>query len=367
MATGTRKLITKEIQQDADTYVGAQGEIWYQEGTTTLRVGDGESPGGTPLSGGSTGDVTFLGVQVIGGGTGSGDGLGNGTLELVPDEDLYSNNQYLIVDPTVPSHIHLRAGGTQDNSSATLILGGEKNNVVVQDNVGVRLNHERTVDTDTNFYDNTQYTNATWFTNAGVNYFRFDTTDVEMINQFWQLTNNTDLNKIYLYDDQAVEYILSPLPWSGAQGDTYTLQVAETPDPGITTITQVMFRLFTTRSSFMSLESDDFRVEVSDDIRMYANDVFRLYNYSTVSGIQLYTDYDGASHRWEFRADGMMEFPSSGVFKVNNSVPMSSLGSSMDKQGMVAFDATHMYYCTADYTDGLTNIWKRIAWSGDTW
>ena len=54
-ATGTRKLQSKEIQQDADAYMGSIGEIWFQEGTTQLRFGDSVSPGGIPLSGGGTG------------------------------------------------------------------------------------------------------------------------------------------------------------------------------------------------------------------------------------------------------------------------------------------------------------------------
>jgi hypothetical protein len=54
MITGTRKLISKEIQQDADVYVGSTGEVWFQEGTQTLRFGDDETPGGIPLGGGGT-------------------------------------------------------------------------------------------------------------------------------------------------------------------------------------------------------------------------------------------------------------------------------------------------------------------------
>lgn len=54
------------------------------------------------------------------------------TIHLVPDGSLGSN-QYIILDPTAPNHIHIRAGGNMDESSADLILGGEKNNVVVSD------------------------------------------------------------------------------------------------------------------------------------------------------------------------------------------------------------------------------------------
>ena len=55
------------------------------------------------------------------------------TLHLVPDSDL-DNDRYIILDPTSPNHIHIRAGGDMDNSLAQLILGGEKANVSVTDN-----------------------------------------------------------------------------------------------------------------------------------------------------------------------------------------------------------------------------------------
>ena len=58
-------------------------------------------------------------------GNSSGDGAGYTTMRLVPDNTRESADQYLIIDPTAPGHIHIRAGGPQDNSGADLILGGE--------------------------------------------------------------------------------------------------------------------------------------------------------------------------------------------------------------------------------------------------
>ena len=72
----------------------------------------------------------------------SGDGGGYDTIKLIPDAAL-GTDQYIVVDPTggEPGHIHLRAGGTQDQSFADLYLGGELTNVRVSDpadNVRVR-------------------------------------------------------------------------------------------------------------------------------------------------------------------------------------------------------------------------------------
>lgn len=60
----------------------------------------------------------------------SGDGYGLTTLILKPDTS-YSSDQYIILDPTAPNHIHIRAGGTIDNSTSELYLGGENSNVRV--------------------------------------------------------------------------------------------------------------------------------------------------------------------------------------------------------------------------------------------
>jgi len=103
--------------------------------------------GGVNINTGSfatTGSNTFRGNQTISGsinfGDGSliqsvsqssGDGLGASTLQLNPDENL-GTDQYIVLDPTSPNHIHIRAGGTIDSSSAYLYLGGEKANVVVR-------------------------------------------------------------------------------------------------------------------------------------------------------------------------------------------------------------------------------------------
>lgn len=67
-------------------------------------------------------------------GNSSGDGSGFNTMRLVPDlQGLEDLDQYIIIDPTggVPGHIHIRAGGTQDNSLADLYLGGENSHVKI--------------------------------------------------------------------------------------------------------------------------------------------------------------------------------------------------------------------------------------------
>jgi hypothetical protein len=80
-----------------------------------------------------------------GGDADSSDGNEFDTIKLVPDEELRRNgsDQYLVIEPTggEPSHIHIRAGGSIDQSTADLFLGGEINHVKVSDtNSAVNIN-----------------------------------------------------------------------------------------------------------------------------------------------------------------------------------------------------------------------------------
>ena len=93
-----------------------------------------------PSSGGS-GDVSFIGEgcivfpndgEICNIANSSGDGYGYSTMQITPDTTT-NDNRYIIIDPTAPNHIHIRAGGTQDESSADLFLGGERNNVHISD------------------------------------------------------------------------------------------------------------------------------------------------------------------------------------------------------------------------------------------
>jgi hypothetical protein len=48
-------------------------------------------------------------------------------------------------------------------------------------------------------------------------------------------------------------------------------------------------------------------------------------------------------------------------------VPAHSYGAAGDQAGMLAFDSTYIYYCTANYVNDTTDIWKRTAHGAGTW
>lgn len=84
--------------------------------------------GNTISTGTVTGNITVNLSAINFSANSSGDGNGYSTIQLIPDSTVVGNDQYIIVDPTAPGHIHIRAGGLQDNSYADLILGGEYSN-----------------------------------------------------------------------------------------------------------------------------------------------------------------------------------------------------------------------------------------------
>jgi hypothetical protein len=159
---------------DVVTY---EGQLWYRKNSNGGNVGDTPSEGlfwdllaakGADGSGGTAnaGDITFDGVKIIGAGTASGDGSNRGTIDLVPDADLLTNqyheDQYLIIDPTAPNHIHIRGGGTQDESTADLFVGGERNHVRVSDG-GRSVSVSTRPNTVINTYTNQNTTSNTSF------------------------------------------------------------------------------------------------------------------------------------------------------------------------------------------------------------
>lgn len=321
------------------------------------------------LGGGNanTGDVTFDGVKIIGAGTASGDGNGYSTLELVPDNNLYNTNQYLVIDPTYPTHIHIRAGGPQDASTAELYLGGERNHVRVRDDVGVKLQNDLF---NTNFYSfqqGTDYDTATWSTDESGNHW-LDINITDPMN----LTRSADTfstpfysfpqfpqNRIEVFD--GTNYIdLAGNGQAYTLGNPYQLRIGITAAPATnpTSILTMTFRVDTLTQNSLRLENNGFDLSVNQNVDIYANQTIQL---TTGSGnIRITADDNNSSQTWYFTAQGYLQFP-------QGLGPTTSKGKEGDEAGSVVVDGDYIYYCHADYTDGIADIWRRVAWSNDTW
>lgn len=99
--------------------------------STTVHYWNFDNTGNVTIPGAIIGDTPNNDGYLNWVGNSSGDGNGYTTLQLIPDSTLTGGDQYIILDPTAPGHIHLRAGGTIDNSFASLYLGGEQSYFMV--------------------------------------------------------------------------------------------------------------------------------------------------------------------------------------------------------------------------------------------
>lgn len=255
-------------------------------------------------------EVAVTGSKIFGGGTDSGDGNGYGTLELIPDSGLYSGDQYLIIDPTGPNHVHLRAGGTIDDSNAEIIVGGEKNNLRVNDQFPLaRLQTESLITLNTYYFNDPSpdFSSAVWETVGGNNRIVINDPTSIVYDAVWALTSDSIFSVV---DSSGNYYELtqngSSTPGGAAPVMVYVVQA---PPANPTSIIQLTFEIRENRQAYLEANGTDVRIEAADDVRIYSNDVFRLYNYSANDPIEIITDYDNQDYRWRFKSDGILDLP----------------------------------------------------------
>ena len=270
----------------------------------------------------TTGSNNFIGNQTISGsisfGDGSlvqslsassGDGNGYTTLEIKPDISLGSD-QYVVLDPTAPNHIHIRAGGTIDQSNADLYIGGEKRNIIVSDSSqGVFINAEREqYITDYTFTTGSGFSTAEWATDGFGNH-------VITINDPTQEVYDAVVNS---FSPSIVEVLIDGNPTQLTVNGTgtpglpapATITVLEAPPANPTEVNWIYFEIRETRNSEIDLDSD-INIRASDDLRLYSNDRFRLLNYAVDEAIEITTNYDNNDKTWYFGADGKLIMPGS--------------------------------------------------------
>lgn len=303
----------------------------------------------------NTGDITFDNVQIIGGGTASSDGLENGTINLVPDADQAEDDQFLVIEPTqpgiqgAPGHIHLRAGGTIDESNADLILGGERNSVVVSDT-------EKEVKVSTAFRSKLYFTNLN--SNSGTDFIVAETANILVGDTVYVGGNG----ETYIVDAVTFNEGLATVTANGASfgaGGQYLFTREEASDSqwlfgsdgvlsGPSMGGLIVNALVGTQTYDLYIQSpnDDIIIQSSSgDILLDADS--GVYIGGTASPGNEIATVDDLVYRAA-------------------AVPVSSIGQLSDVAGLVADDASYHYYCTGSY-DGDTHIWKRVAWDAGTW
>jgi hypothetical protein len=89
----------------------------------------------------------------------------------------------------------------------------------------------------------------------------------------------------------------------------------------------------------------------------YAEVFAMVYAYDDVV---IRANNNAVNKDWWFQTNGRLRFPTA-------TVPARSFGAVGDTAGLVALDADYIYYCTANYVNNSTNIWKRTAWADTSW
>jgi hypothetical protein len=247
-------------------------------------------------------------------GNSSGDGEGYTTLRLVPDDTLVDNDQYLIIDPTVPSHIHIRAGGTQDDSGAELYLGGEGNFVRVVDGIGVRLQNQTRDNTDYFYSDPGTFTTGSWYEDNGTYFVQYTTVDAELITVTFQFNQDNQNTLLVSYNGGADEAELTSAgSISNLGGGVYRVSVNQAPPASPTVITAFEYEIWSTTNNTVELEGNDFEVAVADDVRITGADGFSLTNESSDQPIEIITNNGGVSRTWSFDSTGNLTVPDNSV------------------------------------------------------
>lgn len=310
----------------------------------------------------STGDITFDGVKIIGAGSGSGDGNGYSTIEIVPDTNLYANTQYLVIDPTTPNHIHIRAGGTQDASNSELYLGAELNYVRVIDGVGTKLNNGVFSANFYNFQKDTDYDTAIWSTDEfGNNWIDITITDAFNPTRstqpfdipFYNLTQYPQ-NKIEVFD--GTNYI--DVYCNGQAytiGNPYQLRIgtSQLPPTNPTSILGMSFMINTLSESYLSLEGNVMELYAVDSAYVYTGQNIQL---TTGQGnIQLTTNDDSNGKIWEFNVAGETTFPGSITISGTDStivLPNHDTAPATPASGALYFNTTDSHF---------------YGWNGEQW
>ena len=108
---------------------------------------------------------------------------------------------------------------------------------------------------------------------------------------------------------------------------------------------------------------------IGDSIDQWGREI-NLFLYRNLGRIFHKSQDDKPSDNGIFLWDEEKGYPvvsAGGAFRqlaLKQASPASSTGSTGDTTGMIAWNSTYIYICTADY-DGSTAIWKRVALS--TW
>ena len=346
----------------------------------------------------------------------AGDGSGSDTIKLIPDAELYNNgsNQYIVVDPTggVPGHIHLRAGGTQDASTANLYLGGEQTFVRVSDtsdDVAIRTGLSAAIENvEVAVVDELVPPGGVWRLFIGDEAYPTLGTTVqigETVTTSWGtpvtatiVDIQQDAGNWQIHVDQDITVGHNPYNTVTFNRGSKTWTFSFTGDLILPETADGQLRLSGSEIAGVDNNSVALSSNTSVVINTY-NPSLHTWTFDnngtlTLPGtMAIETTYggaptlvvDGKAHTVELRSDeyiligynnssgnvyignqtsGQVDIVSN-KFRVLAPAPSSSTGAVGDQLGQIAFDGSYIYYCTQDYVGNSTSV-TTLASSGTT-
>jgi hypothetical protein len=297
------------------------------------------------------------------------------TIKLIPDSNsAFTVDQYLIVEPTGPDHIHIRSGGTIDESRATLILGGERNAVVVGDDeraVAISTRPARLSQTYTNMNEdsNAQFIASMPTPNEQEVFVGWKVLDADIEYTVNAVTINTPSEGLVTITATGLNFVTNQAytfyydPTHNHQWVFNSNGVISGPAMGGTRFVHIRNAGY---GEDLGIYSDDadLNLQSSNDINITATDG-NVYIAAQDGGKISLSGTDGAfignpeENENRLATYGALPF-------ITVAAPASSIGIEGHVLGLGAITNSHIYYCTGTY-DGTTHIWKRVAWSNDTW
>ena len=277
----------------------------------------------------------------------SGDGNGYTTLELTPDTDL-GTDQYIILDPTGPNHIHIRAGGAIDDSTADLIIGGEDINLVVSDASNeIEMKRKSTLFvTDYTLTSGSGYSTAVWSSSGSVHIITLNGPTIDAYTATSLIIPNPP-SFFSVIDSSSNYFPLEVLSTNTpVSPNPIVLTVNQAPPTNPISLDQVYFEINDYADSYVRVNSD-VTIEAVDDLRMYSRDVFSLRNYSTTDSVDIITQYGGNENMWEFTPGGDTLFP--GDISTPGTITADSFTGSLE--GTASYVETAQ---TSSYYNGAT-------------
>ena len=96
---------------------------------------------------------------------------------------------------------------------------------------------------------------------------------------------------------------------------------------------------------------------------LYLGDDSQYVKLVNGGNVEVRSTTSGSTAAWIFDTEGRLTFPAYPFYVI----PEHSYGKAGDTAGMVIIDDTYIYYCTADYVNNATNIWRRTPHAAGTW